>query len=224
MGQRTSQWKKELGSDETRISIFGSDGVRYVCRQTAEDCLPQCTTATMKHPLSIMAWGCMSRDSVGTQACIALLRTATMENCVVCDVVVTRRLHAISCDFQQLLIFLAKALENVYQVLVQTHCYNKYILCTISGSIIKFSVPIIPGFWCRQAREWPAAGIVKPWPWTWLGWSCSDIKDWQYVTEPGPAGLYGRTSRDLSGVSELACGREKSVASCALVVWQTVSQ
>ena len=28
-----------------------------------EDC--KCTTATMKHPLSIMVWGGMSRDCVG---------------------------------------------------------------------------------------------------------------------------------------------------------------
>lgn len=61
----SEQWKKVLWSDETRISIFGSDGVRYVRRRPGEDCLPECTTATMKHPLSIMVWGCMSRDSVG---------------------------------------------------------------------------------------------------------------------------------------------------------------
>jgi len=48
----SEQWKKVLWSDETQISIFGSDGVRYVRRQTGVDCLPECTTATMKHPLS----------------------------------------------------------------------------------------------------------------------------------------------------------------------------
>jgi len=59
------QWRHVLCSDETRISIFGSDGVRYVRRRPGEDCIPECTTATMKHPLSIMVWGCMSRDGVG---------------------------------------------------------------------------------------------------------------------------------------------------------------
>ena len=59
------EWKNIIWSDETRISIFGSDGVRYVRRRPGEDCLPACTTATMKHPLSIMVWGCMSRSSVG---------------------------------------------------------------------------------------------------------------------------------------------------------------
>ena len=59
------QWEKVLWSDETRISIFGSDGVRYVRRRAGEECLPECTTATMKHPLNIMVWGCMSRMKVG---------------------------------------------------------------------------------------------------------------------------------------------------------------
>lgn len=59
------QWSKVLWSDETRISIFGSDGIRYVRRRAGEDCLPECTTPTMKHPLSIMVCGCMSRDAVG---------------------------------------------------------------------------------------------------------------------------------------------------------------
>jgi len=61
----TDDWSKVLWSDETRISVFGSDGVRYVCRRPGEDCLPECTTATMKHPLSVMVWGCMATRSVG---------------------------------------------------------------------------------------------------------------------------------------------------------------
>lgn len=58
-------WAKVMWSDETRISIFGSDGIRYVRRRPGEDCLPECMTSTMKHPLSIMIWGCMSRKAVG---------------------------------------------------------------------------------------------------------------------------------------------------------------
>jgi len=51
-------WERVIWSDETRISIFGSDGVRYVRRRQGEDCLPECMQATMKHPLSVMVWGC----------------------------------------------------------------------------------------------------------------------------------------------------------------------
>jgi len=54
-----------LWSDETKVSIFGSDGVRYVKRRAGEECLPECTTATMKHPHSIMVCGCMGRNKVG---------------------------------------------------------------------------------------------------------------------------------------------------------------
>ena len=61
----SQQWSKVMWSDETRISIFGSDGVRYVRRRPGEDCLPECMISTMKHPLSIMIWGCMSRKAVG---------------------------------------------------------------------------------------------------------------------------------------------------------------
>jgi len=61
----TDEWKKVLWSDETKISIFGSDGVRYVRRRPGEDNIPECTTATMKHPVSVMIWGCMAMTGVG---------------------------------------------------------------------------------------------------------------------------------------------------------------
>jgi len=48
-----------------RISIFSSDGVRYVRKRPGEDNMPECTTATMKHPLSVMIWGCMCMNGVG---------------------------------------------------------------------------------------------------------------------------------------------------------------
>lgn len=61
----TDDWKKVLWSDETKISIFGSDGVRYVRRRPGEDNIPECTSATMKHPVSVMIWGCMAMTGVG---------------------------------------------------------------------------------------------------------------------------------------------------------------
>ena len=62
---KKEDWDKVLFSDEVRISIFGSDGVRYVRRRVGEANLPECTVPTMKHPVSIMVWGCMSRNRVG---------------------------------------------------------------------------------------------------------------------------------------------------------------
>jgi len=55
-------------SGETRISVFGSDGVRYVRRRPGEDCLTECLTPTMKHPLSVMMWGAYpEKELVGSR-------------------------------------------------------------------------------------------------------------------------------------------------------------
>jgi len=62
---RKEDWEKVLFSDEVRVSIFGSDGIRYVRRRVGEASLPECTVPTMKHPVSVMVWGCMSRNRVG---------------------------------------------------------------------------------------------------------------------------------------------------------------
>ena len=59
------QWKQVIWSDETRVSLFGSDGIRYIRRRTKEESLPECTVPTMKHPVSVMVWGCMARGGVG---------------------------------------------------------------------------------------------------------------------------------------------------------------
>ena len=61
----SEQWAKVIFSDESNISIFGHPGVQYVRRRPGEENLPECTTATMKHPISVMVWGCMSKNAVG---------------------------------------------------------------------------------------------------------------------------------------------------------------
>ncbi|KAF2896831.1 hypothetical protein ILUMI_09341 [Ignelater luminosus] len=50
----TQDWV--IWNDETKISIFGSDGVKFVQRQHGEDLLPECTMATMKHPVGGVGW------------------------------------------------------------------------------------------------------------------------------------------------------------------------
>jgi len=59
------QWSKVIFSDESKISLFGSDGIQYVRRRVGEAHLPACTIPTMKHPVSVMIWSCMSREGVG---------------------------------------------------------------------------------------------------------------------------------------------------------------
>lgn len=62
------QWNSVLWSDESKISLFGSDGIHYVRRRSGEEFLPQCLMPTTKHPVSIMVWGCMSANGVGRLA------------------------------------------------------------------------------------------------------------------------------------------------------------
>jgi hypothetical protein len=54
-----------IWSDETKISIFGSDGINYMKGRPGEELLHECTTVTMKHPVKSLVWGCMSRSDVG---------------------------------------------------------------------------------------------------------------------------------------------------------------
>ncbi len=50
-----------LWSDETKINLFGSDGVKRVWRQPGEEYKDKCVLPTVKHGGgSVMVWGCMS--------------------------------------------------------------------------------------------------------------------------------------------------------------------
>jgi hypothetical protein len=64
-GWTGEDWKKVIFSDESRISIFGQDGIQYVRRRKGEAYRPECCTPTMKHPVSVMIWGCMAREGIG---------------------------------------------------------------------------------------------------------------------------------------------------------------
>ncbi len=54
-------WNHVLWSDETKINLFGSDGVKRVWRQPGEVYKDKCVLPTVKHGGgSVMVWGCMS--------------------------------------------------------------------------------------------------------------------------------------------------------------------
>ncbi len=54
-------WNHVLWSDETKINLFGSDGVKHVWRQPGEEYKDKCVLHTVKHSGgSIMVWGSMS--------------------------------------------------------------------------------------------------------------------------------------------------------------------
>ena len=58
-------WNHVLWSDETKINLFGPDGVKHVWQQPGEEYKDMCVLPTVKHgDGSVIVWGCMS--AVGT--------------------------------------------------------------------------------------------------------------------------------------------------------------
>ncbi|KAL1258939.1 hypothetical protein QQF64_009516, partial [Cirrhinus molitorella] len=56
-------WNHVLWSDETKINLFGSDGVKGLWRQPGEEYKDKCA---VKHGGgSVMVWGCMSVAGTG---------------------------------------------------------------------------------------------------------------------------------------------------------------
>ena len=59
-------WDSILWSDETKINIFGTDGVQTVWRHKGEEDNETCMVPTVKHGGgSVHLWGCMSAAGVG---------------------------------------------------------------------------------------------------------------------------------------------------------------
>ncbi len=55
-----------LWSDETKINLFGSDGVKRVWRQPGEEYKDRCVLPTVKRGGgSVLVWGCMSSAGNG---------------------------------------------------------------------------------------------------------------------------------------------------------------
>ncbi|GAV06174.1 hypothetical protein RvY_16201 [Ramazzottius varieornatus] len=58
-------WNNVLWSDETKIHLFGSDGMVRVWRKPGEEYAPVCTVPTVKHGGGrLMFWGCFSARGV----------------------------------------------------------------------------------------------------------------------------------------------------------------
>ena len=61
-----SFWKHVLWSDESKYSLFGSDGKVIVWRTPKEEFDPKCTVPTVKHGGgSVNVWGCFAWNGVG---------------------------------------------------------------------------------------------------------------------------------------------------------------
>ena len=59
-------WNHVLWSDEMKINLFASDGLKHVWRQPGEEYKDECVIPTVKHGGgNVMDWGCMSAAGVG---------------------------------------------------------------------------------------------------------------------------------------------------------------
>ncbi len=80
-------WNHILWSDETKINIFGSDGVKRVWQQQGEEYKEKCVLPTVKHGGgSVMVWGCMS--AAGTRELQFI--EGTMNSNMYCDILKQR--------------------------------------------------------------------------------------------------------------------------------------
>ncbi len=76
-------WNHVLWSDETKINIFGSEGVKRVWQQPGDEYKDKCVLATVKHDGgSVMVWGCMSAAGTGELQFIE----GTMNDNMYCDI------------------------------------------------------------------------------------------------------------------------------------------
>ncbi len=80
-------WNHVLWSDETKINLFGSDGVKWMWRQPGEEYKDKCVLPTVKYVGgSVMVWGCMSADGTGELQFIE----GTMNANMYCDILKQR--------------------------------------------------------------------------------------------------------------------------------------
>ncbi len=76
-------WNHVLWSDETKINLFGLDGVKCVWRQTGEEYKDKCVLPTVKHGGgSVMIWVWMGVAGTGEQQFIE----ETMNAKIYCDI------------------------------------------------------------------------------------------------------------------------------------------
>ena len=61
----SEDWDKVIFSDESTFTIQNHAGNNFVRRRPHEALSPQCISPTIKHPTSLMIWGCMASNGIG---------------------------------------------------------------------------------------------------------------------------------------------------------------
>jgi transposase len=81
-----ADWSKVIFTDETKINVWGSDGVKYYWIRPGDPLQPHHLDLTVKFGNgSVMMWGCMSIHGVGYGSCIE----GTMNASVYCNILNT---------------------------------------------------------------------------------------------------------------------------------------
>ncbi len=85
-------WNHVLWSDETKINLFGSEGIKLVWWQPGEEYKDKCVLPTVKHGGgSVMVWGCMSAAGAGELQFIE----GTMNDNMYCDILKQSRIPSL---------------------------------------------------------------------------------------------------------------------------------
>ena len=80
-----SHWNHVLWSDETKINLFGSDGVKRVWQQQGEEYKDKCVLPRVKHVGgSVMIWGWMNAAGTGELQFTEGIMNANMCNMGLC--------------------------------------------------------------------------------------------------------------------------------------------
>lgn len=59
------QWRKVIFSDESHFCLFGGQSSQFVRRFKGEQFRPECLNVSVKHPLKVMIWSCISAAGAG---------------------------------------------------------------------------------------------------------------------------------------------------------------
>ncbi len=83
LAKSKNYWNHVLWSDESKVNLFGSDGVQHVWQRPGEEYQENCALPTVKHGGgSIMVWGCMSAAGTGELRFIE----GNMDSNMYCDI------------------------------------------------------------------------------------------------------------------------------------------
>ncbi|XP_067944872.1 uncharacterized protein [Watersipora subatra] len=134
--ESTEDWKAVLFSDESTLTVQNHSGNNYVRRRPGEEFKPECILPMIKHPTSVMVWGCFSAAGPGR---LDLLMLKALVGLRYCATVISFRVYLDSLAVGTGLLHLTE----------------------LKRFSIQFCVNLETGFKCA-AEVQKTAGLMKP--------------------------------------------------------------